>query len=100
MRRDSDHRPPLPGTWHQYWPAVYHGGADIGRRRPIQAFIVRHRNHWVPVGSLIPKINGAVRSDTNRRVASGRDRIIKIAFTIGRRVGDRPDTPRDSVVFS
>src|SRR5438067_1684639 len=83
----------------QYWPAVYHGGADIGRRRPIQAFIVRHRNHWVPVGSLIPKINGAVRSDTNGRVASGRNRIIKIAFTIGRRVGDRPDTPRNSVVF-
>src|SRR5207237_753408 len=54
----------------QYWSAVYHGGADIDRRRPIQAFIVRYRNHWVPVGSLIPKIDGAVRSDTNRRVAS------------------------------
>src|SRR4029077_12736241 len=47
----------------QYWPAVYHGGADIDRRRPVQAFIVRYRNHWVPVGGLIPKINGAVRSD-------------------------------------
>src|SRR5437879_10102113 len=83
----------------QHWPAVYHGGADIGRRRPIQALIVRYRNHWVPVGGLIPKIDGAVRSDTNRRIARRRDCVIQIAFTIGRGVGNRSDTPGNSIVL-
>src|SRR5207237_3240600 len=83
----------------QYWPAVYHGGADIDRRRPIQALIVRYRNHWVPVGGLIPKIDGAVRRDTNRRVASGRDCVIQIAFAVSRGVGNRSDTPGNSIVL-
>src|SRR5882724_8105985 len=83
----------------QYWPAVYHGGADIDRRRPIQAFIVRHRNHWVPVGRLVTKIDRAISSNTDRWIARRRDCVIQIAFAVSRGVGNRSDTPGNSIVL-